>query len=86
VIKVKHMNLYSLKKSTFIIYKKATNDLHINENNYHKSIVGTTTIMSFDTAGNITLTTYEKNSKKHVECKWLSEFHSKHEKQPIHGH
>jgi hypothetical protein len=57
VIKVKHMNLYSLKKSTFIIYKKATNDLHINENNYHKSIVGTTTIMSFNTAGNITLTT-----------------------------
>jgi hypothetical protein len=73
-----------LKKSTFFIYKKATNDLHINENNYHKSIVGTTTIMSFNTASNITLTTYEENSK-HVECKWLSEFHSKHEKKPYMG-
>ncbi len=56
VLKVKHMNLF-IDKSTFFIYKKATNDLHINENNYHKSIVGTTTIMSFNTAGNITLTT-----------------------------
>jgi hypothetical protein len=56
-----------------------------NENNYHKSIVGTTTIMSFNTAGNITLTTYEKNSKKHVKCKWLSEFHPKHENKRYMG-